>query len=42
VIKRLADSLQVDISKNRELLGWVPKTTVDEELRMLAEASRRS
>lgn len=39
-IQRLADSLQVDISKNRELLGWVPRTTVDEELRMLADASR--
>lgn len=41
-VSRLADSLQVDISKNREMLGWVPRTTVDEELRMLAEARRIS
>jgi nucleoside-diphosphate-sugar epimerase len=40
-VQRLADSLQVDISKNRELLGWEPGTAVDEELRRTTAALRR-
>lgn len=33
VSQRLLGSLQVDISKARELLGWVPPVSVDEALR---------
>ena len=33
IARRLLGSLQVDISKNRELLGWAPVVTVDEGLR---------
>lgn len=33
VARRLLGSLQVDISKARELLGWVPPISVEEELR---------
>ena len=33
VAKRLLGSLQVDISKNRELLGWEPPISVEEGLR---------
>ncbi len=32
-VQRLCGNLQVDISKTRELLGWVPPVTVDEGLR---------
>jgi nucleoside-diphosphate-sugar epimerase len=32
-VQRLCGSLQVDISKARSLLGWVPPVTVDEGLR---------
>ncbi len=32
VYERLCGSLQVDVSKTRELLGWRPPSTVDEEL----------
>ena len=35
--QRLCGSLQVDISKARELLGWNPPVTVDEELRRTAQ-----
>ncbi|MBI3773304.1 MAG: SDR family oxidoreductase [Gammaproteobacteria bacterium] len=35
--QRLCSSLQVDISKTRELLGWSPPVTVDEALRKTAE-----
>ena len=31
--QRLCGSLQVDISKARSLLGWVPPVSVDEGLR---------
>lgn len=34
---RLCGSLQVDISKNRQMLGWVPPVKVDEALRLTAE-----
>lgn len=33
IARRLLDSLQVDISKNRELLGWEPPISVEEGLR---------
>lgn len=33
IARRLCGSLQVDISKTRELLGWVPPVSVDEALR---------
>lgn len=37
VAQRLCGSLQVDISKTRELLGWNPPVSVDECLRKTAE-----
>lgn len=40
-VERLADSLQVDMAKNRELLGWEPRTSLDEELRRTTAALRR-
>ena len=36
ISRRLCSSLQVDISKSRELLGWVPPISVDEALRTTA------
>lgn len=33
MVQRLLGSLQIDISKNRELLGWQPPVTLDEGLR---------
>jgi nucleoside-diphosphate-sugar epimerase len=39
--QRLCGSLQVDISKTRQLLGWNPPITVDEGLRRAAEGFRR-
>jgi len=38
VANRLFGSLQVDSSKARELLGWKPVVTMDEQLRKLVEA----
>lgn len=38
VAQRLCDSLQVDISKNLELLGWSPPVNVDEGLRRTVDA----
>jgi nucleoside-diphosphate-sugar epimerase len=35
--QRLCDSLQVDISKNRQLLGWNPPLSVDQGLKKAAE-----
>lgn len=35
--QRLCSSLQVDTSKAEELLGWIPPTSVDEELERVAE-----
>jgi nucleoside-diphosphate-sugar epimerase len=32
VVQRLCGNLQVDISKARTLLGWVPPVSVDEGL----------
>jgi nucleoside-diphosphate-sugar epimerase len=37
VAARLCGSLQVDITKARELLGWLPPITMDEGLRRAAE-----
>ncbi len=37
MIQRLCGSLQVDISKARELLNWVPPISVDEGLRRVAK-----
>lgn len=41
VVQRLCGSLQVDISKTRQLLGWTPPLSVDEGLRHAAEGFRR-
>lgn len=38
VAQRLCGSLQVDITKTRELLDWVPPISVDEELKRTARA----
>lgn len=37
IAQRLCGSLQVDISKTKRTLGWVPPVTVDEGLRKAAE-----
>ncbi len=37
VAQRLLGSLQVDISKTKEVLGWVPPVSVDEALKKTAE-----
>lgn len=36
VAQRVCESLQVDISKNRELLGWIPPIDVDTAMRRTA------
>jgi len=36
VIQRVCGSLQVDISKNRELLGWTPPVNMDKAMRQTA------
>lgn len=36
VAQRICDSLQVDISKNRELLGWTPPVNMDKAMRQTA------
>lgn len=38
VVQRLFGSLQVDSSKARDLLGWRPVTTMDEQLKKTADA----
>jgi nucleoside-diphosphate-sugar epimerase len=40
ICQRLCESLQVDIRKTRELLGWAPPVTVDEGLRCAAAGFR--
>lgn len=40
VFQRLCGNLQVDISKAKELLGWVPPISVDEGLRRTVEGFR--
>ncbi len=42
VMQRLCDSLQVNISKTRRVLGWVPPVRVDDALRETAQHFRRS
>ena len=37
VAQRLLGSLQVDIRKTREVLGWTPPVSVDEALKRIAE-----
>lgn len=37
--QRLCESLQLDISKARKLLGWTPPLTIDEGLRLVVEGS---
>lgn len=41
MMRRLCGNLQVDISKNREVLGWVPPVGVDEALRHATYEVRR-
>jgi nucleoside-diphosphate-sugar epimerase len=41
IAQRLCGSLQVDISKNRELLGWTPPTSVDHAFKKTVDAYRR-
>ena len=38
---RLTDSLQVDVTKTRELLGWEPRNSVSEGLRRTARSFQR-
>lgn len=38
VVRRLCDSLQLDISKTKKLLGWHPPVTLDEGLERTATA----
>jgi UDP-glucose 4-epimerase len=38
IAQRLCDSLQIDITKTRSLLGWAPPVNVDEALRKTAVA----
>jgi nucleoside-diphosphate-sugar epimerase len=40
-IRQLCDSLQVDISKARTVLGWDPLISVDEGLQRAVEISGR-
>lgn len=40
IYQRLCGSLQLDITKTRELLGWTPPISVDEGLRRAAEGFR--
>jgi nucleoside-diphosphate-sugar epimerase len=40
VYQRLCSSLQLDITKTRQLLGWTPPLSVDEGLRRAAEGFR--
>lgn len=41
VCERLCGSLRVDSAKASRLLGWTPPSTVDDELRLIAEWYRR-
>ncbi len=41
IAQRLCGTLQVDISKARELLGWKPPLSMDEGLRRVVEAGSR-
>lgn len=37
VVQRICGSLQVDINKNRELLGWTPPVNLDKAMRQTAD-----
>jgi nucleoside-diphosphate-sugar epimerase len=39
--QRLCGSLQIDITKTRKLLSWIPPVSVDEGLRLAAEGFRK-
>ena len=41
IYQRLCGSLQLDITKTRQLLGWAPPVSVDEGLRRAAEGFRQ-
>ena len=41
VAQRLCGSLHLDINKTRQLLGWIPPVSVDEDLRRPAEGYRQ-
>lgn len=41
IYQRLCGSLQLDIAKTRELLGWTPPVSVDEGLRRAADGFRQ-
>jgi nucleoside-diphosphate-sugar epimerase len=41
IYQRLCGSLQLDIAKTRQLLGWTPPVPVDEGLRRAAESFRQ-
>ncbi len=41
IYRRLCRSLQLDITKTRDLLGWVPRVTIDEGLRRTADGYRQ-
>ena len=41
IASRLIDSLQVDVTKTRALLGWVPHRDIDEGLRQTARSFQR-
>jgi len=41
IYQRLCGSLQLDITKTRELLGWTPPVSVDQGLRRAAEGFRQ-
>jgi nucleoside-diphosphate-sugar epimerase len=40
IYQRLCGSLQLDIAKTRQLLGWTPPVSVDQGLRRAAEGFR--
>jgi nucleoside-diphosphate-sugar epimerase len=40
IYQRLCSSLQLDIAKTRQLLGWIPPVSVDEGLRRAAQGFR--
>ena len=41
ITSRLTDSLQVDVTKTREMLGWEPRKSVSEGLRQTARSFQR-
>ena len=42
VAQRLCGSLQVDIKKTQDLLGWSPPMSVEDSLRKTAEAFKKA